>query len=164
MSVVGALPMIKNFEEFKKQINELADLINKFKSEAVQLKIVELIFKGAEIRPDGGETDTESTGTRTITRKKRRKTTASSTSKEQPAKKPPATRAKGRGAKVTLEEFIQAGFFNQKRTIGNVVEHCETSAQNFKANELSGPLRRLVQESKLVRSKNADGQYEYIKK
>jgi len=33
--------MIKNFEEIKKQLNELSTVINSFKSEAVQLRIIE---------------------------------------------------------------------------------------------------------------------------
>lgn len=36
--------MIKNFEIVKKQLSELAGIVNSFKSEAVQLRIVELIF------------------------------------------------------------------------------------------------------------------------
>jgi len=38
--------MIKNFEEIKKQLGELSDVLNKFKSEQVQLRIVELVFRG----------------------------------------------------------------------------------------------------------------------
>lgn len=37
--------MIKNFEELKKQLEELSTVINSFKSESVQLRIVELIFQ-----------------------------------------------------------------------------------------------------------------------
>ena len=36
--------MIENFEQTKKQLSELASVINSFKSEAVQLKIIELIL------------------------------------------------------------------------------------------------------------------------
>ena len=36
--------MIKNFETVKEQLGELAGVVNSFKSEAVQLRIVELIF------------------------------------------------------------------------------------------------------------------------
>ena len=37
--------MIKNFDELKKQLSDLAGVINSFKSEAVQLRIVELVFQ-----------------------------------------------------------------------------------------------------------------------
>ena len=36
--------MIKNFDEIKEQLKELSGVINSFKSEAVQLRIVELVF------------------------------------------------------------------------------------------------------------------------
>ena len=36
--------MIKNFEEIKTQLKDLSEIVNSFKSEAVQLKIVELVF------------------------------------------------------------------------------------------------------------------------
>lgn len=64
----------------------------------------------------------------------------------------------------TLEQFINEGYFSQKRTIGAVVDHCKTKARNFRNNELSGPLGRLVRNNKLSRTKNSDGQWEYIKK
>jgi hypothetical protein len=70
----------------------------------------------------------------------------------------------GTGPIATLEQFIDEGFFNQKRTIGAVVEHCKAKARNFKNNELSGPLGRLVRNNKLLRTQNSDGQWEYIKK
>ena len=37
--------MIKNFQELKKQLEELSSVINSFESESVQLRIVKLIFK-----------------------------------------------------------------------------------------------------------------------
>lgn len=39
--------MFKDFETTKAHLTELAEIINKFKSEAVQLRLVELIFAGA---------------------------------------------------------------------------------------------------------------------
>ena len=72
--------------------------------------------------------------------------------------------SKGTGPMPTLEQFIQEGFFKQKQTIGAVVDHCKTKARNFKNNELSGPLGRLVQHDKLSRTKNADDQWEYVQK
>jgi len=40
--------MIKNFDKVKLQLNELAEVLNKFNSEAVQLKVVELLLGGTE--------------------------------------------------------------------------------------------------------------------
>src|SRR4051812_23698220 len=57
--------MINNFEVVKTQLVELSDAINKFKSEAVQLRIVELIFAAEEVEPDEDLTNA-------TTRRKRR--------------------------------------------------------------------------------------------
>lgn len=37
--------MHKQFDELKKQLSELSETLNRFESEAVQLRIVELLFK-----------------------------------------------------------------------------------------------------------------------
>ncbi len=152
--------MIQNFDEVKKQLGELADVVNKFKSEAVQLRIVELVFAGrkAPVAEALDETDAQPVRKRTS---KKRKVVASVSPERALNKK---ARASGKGAKGPLEQFITEGFFNQKRAIGDVVEHCNVKGYTFKANVLSGPLRRLVRENKLSRSKNAEGQFEYVKK
>lgn len=156
--------MIENFEVVKQQLGELSDVINKFKSEAVQLKIIELVFKGAGFPPD--EENGVKEDTSAVRRRMKRRKAPKATSAAQPGdgRKRPTPKAKGTGAGAALDQFIQDGFFNQKRTIGAVVDHCETKARNFKANELSGPLARLVRNDRLSRTKNADNQYEYIKK
>ena len=44
--------MIQDFEEVKKQLAELSDVLNKFKSEQVQLKIVELVFTRTRVESE----------------------------------------------------------------------------------------------------------------
>ena len=44
--------MIKNFEEVKKQLKELSQIINSFQSEAVQLRLIHLIFGAIEAEDD----------------------------------------------------------------------------------------------------------------
>ena len=152
--------MIKNFDEVKKQLAELSDVLNKFKSEQVQLKIVELVFRGI-----GADTEEPLSNSNSEPRKKgRRPKRKGSGSAPDAASSKKRIAAKGNGPVPTLEQFIQEGFFNQKRTIGNVVDHCKTKARNFKNNELSGPLGRLVRNNKLNRTKNSDDQWEYSKK
>jgi hypothetical protein len=162
-NVAPGATMIKNFEEAKKQLAELSEVVNKFKSEAVQLRIVELVFAGGSGQSEETEVPHEGNGQapRKHSRKKRKAATSSPPAKGESKK---ARAATGKGPKATLEKFIGEGFFNQKRTIGAVVEHCELKAQHFKNNELSGPLGRLVRDNKLTRTKNAESQYEYIKK
>lgn len=152
--------MIKNFDEVKKQLAELSDVVNRFKSEQVQLKIVELVFRGAGIDPDHPDVESDPQPSRNRKRQGTNKTNAAA-SEAANGKKRAAT---GTGPVPTLEQFISEGFFNQKRTIGAVVDHCKTKARNFKNNELSGPLGRLVRNNKLLRTKNSDGQWEYVKK
>ena len=150
--------MIQNFEEVKKQLAELSDVLNKFKSEQVQLKIVELVFSGARFESEHPRTNPDATPKKMSRQGKR---TVRSTAAENGKKR---TASKGTGPMPTLEQFIQEGFFSQKRTIGAVVDQCKTKARNFKNNELSGPLGRLVRNNKLNRTKNSDGQWEYSKK
>jgi hypothetical protein len=64
---------------------------------------------------------------------------------------------------VTLETLVVDGFFKTPKTIGQIVEHCDTSlAMKYKQSDFSGPLMRLVREKRLIRKKNTDGQYEYV--
>jgi hypothetical protein len=153
--------MIKNFEEVKKQLAELSGVVNKFKSEQVQLKIVELVFRGAGVDVEQPQTWSDPPPAR---KRGARRNKGSGTGTAPEAGSAKKRVVAGTGPMPTLERFIQDGFFNQKRTIGVVVEHCKTKARNFKSNEVSGPLGRLVRNNKLSRTKNSDGQWEYVKK
>lgn len=157
--------MIKDFETVRSQLKELAEIINAFKSEAVQLRIVDLIIGGAPLeskleRPSAITPDQQEKS------KGRSKKTLRKPSKiESSASSPKATRspAKGRpGGKATLEGLVESGFFKTPKTIGAMVEHCDTTlAMKYKQSDFSGPLMRLVREKLLTRKKNSDGQYEY---
>lgn len=161
--------MIENFEQVTKQLAELSDAINKFKSEQVQLKIVELIFANASA-PSGRleHTDKAEPGRRSKNGSgRKRKANAAVRSAESSTDTNPKKRAapRGNGPVATLQELLARGFFDQKRTIGDVVEYCKNDlARSIAMNNLSGPLGRFVRDQKLARSKNAENQYEYIKK
>jgi hypothetical protein len=155
--------MIKNFGEIKKQLEELAPAINSFKSEAVQLRIVELVFKG-EYGQGGDENAGHSSGgspsRRTRSKQDSRIKAASS---EAPAKR---ARKKGgsSGPVATLNELIDGNFFTKHRILGEIIEHCKNhKAKTFRPDQLSGPLARTVRSERLKRQKNADGQFEYWK-
>lgn len=152
--------MIKNFEELKKQLAELSSVINSFKSEAVQLKIVELIFRGGtpdEEEPEDTQTDQTTVKKKSKPRNKtgKKKASAKSSSGKKTAKVGPAT---------ILSELIDDGFFNKPKTISAIITHSDSKkARKFKANELSSPLARFVRDGRLNREKNQDNQYEYTK-
>lgn len=160
---MGRTTMNKNFIELKKQLAELSETINKFDSEAVQLRIVELLFNQSGANPGMAE--------------------ASSSYDAGPAGdlvSEPAPRARGQGrsgrqggepsassasgAVAALARLVDSDFFNEKRTIGDVVRKCEEDfGARYKSNAFSGPLSRYAASGVLKREKNADGKFAYYK-
>jgi hypothetical protein len=154
--------MIKDFEQIKKQLVELSQAVNAFKSEAVQLRIVELIFK-IDGHHDNDEQEVESDAPSHAKRKRRGKTKSmTNTSTDKKSSKP-----KGNGgATDVLRQLVTDGFFSSPKMIGEVVKHCNVKlAKAFKANELSPGLVKLVREKVLDRDKDKETkQYKYRKK
>jgi hypothetical protein len=149
--------MFDNLEKMKKQLSELAGVINLFKSEAVQLKIVELILG------DVTEPEEEMVGGGAPRRHKTTQRKKSTQKKESGPKSPHKKKGSG-GAVANLTELLAGEFFKQPRTINDIIEYCKhKKARHFKANEFSGTLARLVRDTKLTRNKNKDKQYEYKK-
>ncbi len=155
--------MIDNFEVVKAQLKELATVVNAFKSEAVQLRIVEIILSGSKFDSVVAEDENNDPPPKSKRRRKR------STKKSVPASSDSGgskgtRKASGTGAIATLVKVYENGFFAKTRTINDILEHCETNlARKIKANEISGKLGRMVRVGELTRAKNADGQYEYKK-
>ena len=157
--------MIKNFEELKKQLEKLSSVINSFKSESVQLRIVELIFRG-EINESDEEFGSSATPQRKSSRRRKKASRSKGAAKDKQAKSAPKKKATGgkKGSATILGELIDEGFFQSKRAIKDIIEHADSQkARTFKANEISGPLTRFVRDKRLKRQKNSDGQYEYYK-
>ena len=153
--------MIKNFDEIKSQLAELAPIINSFKSESVQLRIVELIFKSVNTtETDLGETSADETGGDTQPPRKARKRS----SEAKPSLNSQKRKVTGSGPIPTLTELIEEGFFAKRQTLNQILEHCKsTKARLFRPNQFSGPLGRLVRDGKLKRQQNSENQYEYWK-
>ena len=154
--------MIKNFETVKKQIRELAGVVNSFKSEAVQLRIVELIFG---IMPEEEvQDDDNSKGTASKPKKTKRKKKATSKPEGKPTKSKKKSVTAGTGSLVILNKLVEGKFFSTPKSINDIIKHCDTAlARKFKANEFSGRLARMTRNGKLTRQKNKDNQYEYTK-
>ena len=148
--------MIKNFEETKSQLKELAGVINSFKSEAVQLRLLELVFGAGEV-----PTEKEKPKNPAPTRKRKPRTKSKGTTSDETSKtgNRSSTRLGGAGA---LNRLIDEGFFKNGRTLAEIIQHCEENmARKFKQTDLSGILSRYTRDQKLTRAKNENGQYEY---
>jgi hypothetical protein len=160
--------MISNFDEVKKQLSELSEVVNKFKSEAVQLRIVEIVLGSGSYLQENHDMQKGAPGKppkaprRKTTRSKPKATADTETTAGE--KSPKKSRTSGQGAQSTLSDLVESNFFDKPKTIGAIVSHCEQKlARRFKSNEFSGKLGRLTREGVLDRNKNSDGQYEYVK-
>ncbi|HEX9641193.1 MAG TPA: hypothetical protein VGB13_07755 [Candidatus Krumholzibacteria bacterium] len=154
--------MIKNFDTIKEQLRELAGIINTFKSEAVQLRLIELVFEAAEAGARGQSGKAEG-GEGAVGRRSRRPTRSKPSGPKEKEERSGKTKGGRRpGGKATLERLIGEGFFKKAKTIKQVVEHCDHNlALKYKQSNFSGPLGRLTRDGQLKRTKNADKQYEY---
>ncbi|MDE0854031.1 MAG: hypothetical protein OSA97_06375 [Nevskia sp.] len=151
--------MLKDFDATKKQLAELAEVINKFKSDAVQLRLIDLLFSGAT----PGEPAAPREASEKLPRRKKGKRAAKAESGSGGGgAKSPRKASSGSGAVATLQKIVDDDFFKQPRTISDICGHSsQTLARPMKSNDISGKLARLVREKVLSRTKNAEGQYEY---
>jgi hypothetical protein len=152
--------VIKNFDELKKQLAELVDVVNGFKSEQVQLRVVEAILANLGAAP-GGAPDPKDEVDKTKPPNARKAVRAK-------AKGGEATPAKGSGSrkspKTAILGLIADGYFAQHRAIGTVVSHlAEKKATTLSLGAVQMALNRLVQNGEMQRGKNAESQYEYWK-
>jgi hypothetical protein len=151
---------IENLPELKKQLTDLASVLNTFKSEAVQLRLLEFILGEVSIADNSPEQKTPKPTVKR--RRKQPKPPADKKTDTASAKKKPA--ASGSGAVATLVQLLEGDFFKKPRVINDIIEHCKDNlARTFKANEFSGKLGQLVRTNQLTRAKNKDNQYEYKK-
>ena len=147
-----------NLETIKKEFAGLAEFLNAFKSESVQLRILDYILHGSSPEPaDQAKKPHSKVATKPRTKNP---IVARSTAKEGRQAR------KGRpGPGAILDQLLQAGFFKQKRTIADIMSHMGSKlGRHFKPNELSTPLVRFVRDNKLDREKNAENQFEYLQK
>ena len=154
--------MIRKFKEIKEQLKELAPVINSFKSESVQLRIVELIFRGEspEELEEEGSIDENSK----VKRPKKKAPKKPSKKKVSQIKKTKASRSR-KGPAGALIELINEDYFKSAHTLSEIVSHFGTHKGILvKQSDLSGTLTRFVRDGRLKRKKNSEGQYEYRKK
>ena len=140
--------MIEKLANMKKQLADLATVLNTFKSEAVQLRLLEFLL---------GRQSNEMPG-RTRSPRARNKTGKRKTAKKQ--KKSP----RRIGGQAALTNLLSMSFFDKPRTIKDIVKYCKQKfGRTFKPTDFSGKLSRLAATGELVRKKNAKNKYEYKK-
>jgi hypothetical protein len=151
--------MIDKLDDMKKQLlSELATVLNAFKSEAVQLRLLDVLL-GQEATEEPNKPHR-----RTGSSKKARQRVPAEKATENSSGKKKKKAPSGTGAPATLTQLLSTTFFDKPRTINDIIEHCKHNlARTFKANEFSGKLSRIVRNGELTRKKNADKQYEYEK-
>ncbi|MFZ4765743.1 MAG: hypothetical protein ACOYMN_12380 [Roseimicrobium sp.] len=145
--------MFENIEPHKNELSKLASILNQFKSEAVQVRLLEQFLQGS---PKAG-----AAGSPEVKRRGRPPKTESAIGAVAPVKTARRKRSK-MGATTALHQLIESGFFKAHRTIAEVVDACkEKLSLEIAVTNLSGPLMRFVEEKKLIRAKNKDDKYEY---
>ncbi|GAA4340823.1 hypothetical protein GCM10023149_52550 [Mucilaginibacter gynuensis] len=145
--------MSKQIEKLKKQLAEISEVVNTFKSEAVQVRIAEKLF---DVLIDADRAEHENSDY--LLKKSRRfKENGHDTDGAAHRKKPGATKV--------LNQILATDFFNQPRSIASIAEYCkEKYDSDFKTSELSGILLKLANENKLRREKSRDNnRFDYIK-
>jgi len=162
--------MNKSFAELKQQLNELSETINKFESEAVQLRIVELLFNQSGLR---GLAEEHATFEGAPKREAKSQQVAAapagalggrSQSRASGRRSSDTTAPSASGAVAALARLVESDFFNEKRTIGDVVRKCEEDfGVRYKSNAFSGPLSRYAASGVLKREKNEEGKFAYYK-
>jgi hypothetical protein len=149
----------------KKGIGELASVLNQFKSEAVQVKLLDRFLSGV-----GGVASAVAPSLAPDAPRRRGRPPGSGAKKVlKDAAVVSVTVGKKRGRKRSkmgatgaLHQLMQSGFFKSHRTIADVTDACKSKlGLDIAVTNLSGPLMRFVSERKLVRAKNKDDKFEY---
>lgn len=146
--------MSKHIEKLKRQLLEISEVVNAFRSEAVQVKIIDRLLD-AMIESEKGESDSPDTFSRKgrRTRQGDDEENASSASRKKP------------GATKILNQLLLTDFFNARHSISEIADYCkENYDSEFKTSELSGILLKLAKENKLKRERSNDNnRFEYVK-
>jgi hypothetical protein len=146
--------MSKHIEKLKKQLMEISEVVNSFRSEAVQVRVVdrllEALMESEKAENDGAELFNKKGG-------KLRQDTEGSYAAARTGKKPGATKV--------LNQLLSTDFFDVARSISSIANYCkENFDSEFKTSELSGILLKLANEGKLRRERsNENNRFEYIR-
>ncbi|MBK0378277.1 hypothetical protein [Mucilaginibacter segetis] len=144
--------MNKQIEKLKKQLTELAEVVNSFQSEAVQVRVIDRLLD--EIM-ENEKVDTEESE---IFNKRAHKITGGAENHTfVPGRKKP-------GATRILNQLLNSDYFKTPHSISAIAEYCrEKFDSDFKTSELSGILLKLAKENRLKRERsNENNRFEYV--
>lgn len=146
--------MSKQTEKLKKQLIEISEVVNLFKSEAVQVRVIDKLL---DVMIDGEKTDMEIA--EPFVRKGPKQKLNGHTYEHQPVRKKPGA------TKVLNQLLTTTDFFNTHRSISSIADYCKDKYNSdFKTSELSGILLKLANEHKLKRERSdANNRFEYVK-
>lgn len=144
--------MSKHIEKLKKQLLEISEVVNSFKSEAVQVRIVDRLLD-AIVESEKGDAE----GTDVFSKRGRKIRTDDDENSSLSRKKPGATKI--------LNQLLSTDFFNVRHSISAIADYCkENYDSDFKTSELSGILLKLAKENKLRRERSNDNnRFEYVR-
>jgi hypothetical protein len=146
--------MSKHIEKLKKQLIEISEVVNSFRSEAVQVRVVDRLLD-AMLELEKGESESiEPFNKRNY---KQRPDNEGGYTASRGGKKPGATKV--------LNQLLSTDFFDTARSISSIASYCKDNFDSdFKTSELSGILLKLANENKLRRERsNENNRFEYIK-
>ena len=147
--------MSKQIEKLKKQLLDISEVVNSFRSEAVQVRIVDrlldAIIEADKVDAEGADALSKKS------RKPRTETEDENYTASQGRKKPGATKI--------LNQLLATDFFDTSHSISSIAEYCKDNFDSdFKTSELSGILLKLAKENKLKRERSNDNnRFEYVK-
>ena len=144
--------MSKHIEKLKKQLVEVAEVVNSFQSEAVQVRIIDRLL---EVMIESEKTDPESAE---LFSKKGRKIRVEDEDGVMSGRKKP-------GATKILNQLLSTDFFDTQRSISSIANYCKDQYDSdFKTSELSGILLKLANENKLRRERSHENnRFEYVR-
>lgn len=144
--------MSKHIEKLKKQLLEISEVVNSFKSEAVQVRIIDRLLDAIA---ENEKTEPESA--EPFIKKARRTRNGEADDHNQGRKKPGATKI--------LNQLLMTDYFNARHSISAIADYCkEHYDSDFKTSELSGILLKLAKENKLRRERSNDNnRFEYVR-
>jgi len=132
---------------------EISEVVNSFKSEAVQVKVIDRLL---DAMAESEKHDLE--GSEIYLKRGRKLRTGIDDENSSFGRKKP-------GATKILNQLLATDYFDSRHSISAIADYCKDHYDSdFKTSELSGILLKLAKENKLKRERSHDNnRFEYVK-